>query len=237
MKLVIFDLDDTLINTSDVYYRCREDFLSFLIKINNGYNIEYLRNVFEDIDNKNIRFFGYTPWRYTYSMVEMYLNLVRKDHIKFAASYINQITQIGSRVINEIPPLMPGAKHVLSTLKKKGYSLALLTRGEQTLQRQKIIHHGLEENFIQIAVVSQKTKRVFQSLISELGVNAKKAWSIGDSPKWDIFPAREAGLNTLLVRYRHPAYEWAHEERHFVDGIATVDNLEEIPRILSNASR
>ena len=61
-KLLIFDFDDTLVDTSDVYYRARKCFIQVLVK--NGIDADIAVKTFEEVDSSNITKFGFSPNRY-----------------------------------------------------------------------------------------------------------------------------------------------------------------------------
>ena len=230
-KLLVFDLDDTLLNTSDVYYRAREEFVNYM---SDSFSLDpkAVRQVFEDLDREHISLLGYPSWRYTFTMLKTYWSYIEQQKAAFSSTSVEKIINIGSRITSEIPPLLDGAKDVLVEL-SQSFTLALLTRGDFHLQRKKIEHYGLDAIFSTIMVVSAKTEASFLSVLLTTGVPPEHAWSIGDSPKWDVLPALNVGMNAILFRYVHPSYEWKHEKRFMiVDNVPVIEDLKELWSVL-----
>ena len=230
-RLLIFDLDDTLLNTSDVYYRTREEFINYM---SDSFSLDpkAVRQVFEDLDREHISLLGYPSWRYTFTMLKTYWSYIEQRKAVFSPISIEKIVNIGNKITLEIPPLLEGAKDVLVEL-SRSFTLALLTRGDFRLQKKKIKHYGLDAIFSTVMVVSAKTEASFLSILLTTGVLPEHAWSIGDSPKWDIFPALNVGMNAILFRYVHPFYEWKHEKRSMiVDNVPVIEDLRDLRNVL-----
>lgn len=232
-NLVIFDLDDTLLNTSDLYYQCQTKFTTLLT---NKINYRQLQDIFENYDNSNIDIFGYAPWRYSFSMAETYMSLVKKEILPFNANELITIINIGKQIEVSVPKPIEGADELLKTLKNT-YRLALLTRGEISLQMKKICHYGWDQLFDYISVVPYKSTEQFKKVIHVTSTQPHNAWSIGNSLYSDVLPAKELGLSAILYQYKHPEYEWKHEIRNSIIYSAEladyrVDELIEILSIL-----
>lgn len=208
-QMIIFDLDDTLLDTSHQYYSCRRDFVDLLSK---HVNRQYLVELFERKDAENLDQFGYAPWRYAYTMAETYNHLVKEGHVSFSSTQLEKVIGIGQRIEQSVPNLRSGAKKTLSGLSDQ-HHLAILTRGEEELQRSKVQYHDLDQHVSQVEVVSEKEPNHFRELADEAGFPVERTWSVGDSPRWDIELAIQAGLNAILIDYTHDEYDWDHEQR------------------------
>lgn len=208
--LLIFDLDDTLLNTSDLFFQCREDFID---TIKNTKNDDItLRKRFEEHDGKNVEMFGYSPWRYTLSMVEVYIDLVRNGDGPLNTNILVDIINIGRRAEKTVPTCISDADYVLKNL-KANYRLAVLTRGEEFLQTKKLKRYEWDNLFDYVLIVNKKTPDTFHAILDATNIPADHAWSIGDSPKWDILPAKQVGISTILFEHKHPMFDWPHEAR------------------------
>lgn len=143
-QMVIFDLDDTLLNTSHLYFKCRRDFIELL----SGYaSCEELTKRFEEKDEVHIDQFGYAPWRYAYTMVEVYSDLVEEGRVSFRPTELRHIVDIGEKIQTSVPDLREGALETLSRISEH-HTISLLTRGNENLQHMKVQKHNLDEYFV-----------------------------------------------------------------------------------------
>jgi putative hydrolase of the HAD superfamily len=67
----------------------------------------------------------------------------------------------------------------------------------------KVDRSGLGGYFAHTAIVKEKDAPAYQRLVEERRFNPRETWMIGNSPKSDINPALEAGLNAVLVPHPH----------------------------------
>lgn len=232
--MIIFDLDDTLLDTSHIYYECRSEFVELL---SGEVNRNELVDRFEEMDSQNIDQFSYAPWRYAYTMSEVYNSLVADGLIPFRPAEAKQVISIGSKIRDIVPDLRYGAVKALRELSER-HTLILLTRGHEKVQRMKIQHHNLGKYFSDVHVVMEKKPDIFKEIVKKHDFSNHHTWSVGDSPKWDVDLALKAGLNAVLVDYSHEEYEWEHEERHHaLNGKAhKVESLLEVPDLIYSAA-
>jgi putative hydrolase of the HAD superfamily len=59
--------------------------------------------------------------------------------------------------------------------------------------------------------VKEKDAASYQALIRDREFVAERSWMIGNSPKSDINPALEAGINAVFVPHKH-TWRLEHEE-------------------------
>ncbi len=232
-KLIIFDFDDTLVDTSDVYYRARKCFLKVLVK--NGIDADIAVKTFEEVDSSNINIFGFSPDRYGRSMLGTYDLIAKKYKIKKSEEDIKIINSCGRIVLEEYPELINGACTLLRWA-SDNFTLALLTRGTYELQMKKINYVGISKYFRCIDVVKEKNETTVRQLIESMEKKPTDTWMIGDSIKSDINPGIEADAKCILYFYTHHSYRWEQE----YTGIQAkgqfykATNLKEIKEILKS---
>ncbi|MDO9405339.1 MAG: HAD family hydrolase [Polaromonas sp.] len=234
-KIAIFDLDDTLIDTSHVYWTSRTVFIDLLVA--EGLERELILTTFEGIDGKHIIQYGYVPERYERSMVATYSHLCVKRNIRPKTRVINEI-RLAARIVQEqVPELIAGALQVLAGAKALGYVMVLVTRGINVVQNKKLSFHGLVKYFDYVNIVPKKSAVTFAEVIRELDAEPEDAWVIGDSIKSDINPAIETGANAILYLYTHHSYYWQQEYGVQPAGFFRLArNLSEVLSILENSS-
>jgi putative hydrolase of the HAD superfamily len=207
-RLAVFDLDDTLVDTSDVYYRARTCFLAVLAAC--GIDPELGLRTFEAVDTSHMEQYGFAPDRYGRSMAATYERLAAHFGVQVRKDVAARINDCGRMVIDECPKLIEGAVQLLHWASEH-FELCLLTRGLPALQIKKIETTGLSGFFSDVEVVRQKDVRVILQLISDRGSTPDSTWVIGDSIKSDINPGIEAGANCILYLYAHSVYQWTQE--------------------------
>jgi len=238
VSLLIFDLDDTLVDTSDVYWRAKKLFIEILKKQAPQLAESFLDKTFEDIDTLNLKGYGHAPTRYGKSMIDTYLFLLSKKYLEYDLEIEKKIAEAGNMILNTIPKLINGAIDLLIWCKSK-YNLALVTRGEEDLQRKKINHLKLEHYFDLIRIVPEKSESDFVRIIKDFHINKKDTWIIGDSLKAEIETGLKLGVNCIFFNYSHSSYRWIQERNYSIvsrKAFFKVNSLNEIPIILERSA-
>jgi len=83
------------------------------------------------------------------------------------------------------------------------HDLTLFTKGHPEEQKLKIDRSGLGAFFHHTAIVKEKDVPAYLSLVAGRKMDPEVTWMIGNSPKSDINPALEAGLNAVFVPHAH----------------------------------
>ena len=122
---------------------------------------------------------------------------------------------------------MSGARETLQELRARGAKLGLLTKGDHEVQARRVERSGIANLFDVIHIVSEKPAAAFRSIVAELDVEPKDAWSVGNSIRSDILPAVNAGLRAVWIDahvWEHERFEgmFTHEQVLVVDDISCV---------------
>jgi putative hydrolase of the HAD superfamily len=86
-------------------------------------------------------------------------------------------------------------------------------------QKLKIESSGLRGFFAHTAIVKEKDAAAYRDLVETRGMDSRRTWMIGNSPKSDINPALEAGLNAVFVPHAHT---WVLEKQEIRPGNGTL---------------
>lgn len=94
----------------------------------------------------------------------------------------------------------------------RDYSLALITNGTPELQWGKIKATGIEKYFKEIIISGEvgygkPDKRIFQLTLSRFGVSPEQAIMVGDSLQSDISGAKAAGIKTIWLNRKGAAID------------------------------
>lgn len=246
-KVFIIDLDDTLMWNQYNYDRARIEFLNFLMKIFNRRvpNALYVltlaekidRELINDIDPKTGKRFGFSGTRFPSSLVKLYEALCTEGWGTYLQGYAQQIYKIGLMTFDlkeyKKAGLVPGARRILSSLRKRGDHLALLTKGDPEVQEQKIIALGLDKLFDDAQIVPEKDVALFAAYLEKW--KGHGVFSIGNSAS-DIKPALEAGCGGIFI----PCYTWGFESieigklpKEQRERFWQIDTINEIEKIYS----
>jgi putative hydrolase of the HAD superfamily len=190
--LIIFDLDDTLIDTSGCITHFKlEDALRTMVSHglalpNFAEALELLRRL--DSTSESARL----------SLSE-FLEIIGADK----AYYEIGIKEIYDHETVQLP-LFPleGALEVLAELGQQ-HQLALVTMGKPSLQMDKLKKAGIDSRiFSKIAIAEERSKKVhYQSIMDELGYAPSEVIVCGDRVSFDLCPARELGFKTIHMQW------------------------------------
>lgn len=67
----------------------------------------------------------------------------------------------------------------------------------------KIERSGLAGRFHHTAIVKEKDAAAYRKLTEDFGMGPERTWMIGNSPKSDVNPALDAGLNAVFIPHAH----------------------------------
>lgn len=186
MKIIIFDLDDTLIDENKYV---RSGFEHVAKKINQ----KFQKKIIEKELNKIFRKFGRGR------VFDIFFNNLNKKNI--INQYINFYRSHYPNIKLKIE-----AKNILDKLKKKKFRIYLLTDGHKLAQRQKIKKLNLKKYFKNIYVTHEYGKKnmkpslyCFKKIKKIENVKWSQIIYIGDNPKKDFINLNSVGAITIRV--------------------------------------
>jgi len=202
---LLIDADDTLWENNVFFEKLIEDFISLVESC--GYTRAYIRHILNETERKNIRQYGYGVRCFGRSLEETYLKLAEQMACR------ETVATIKERVLEleRTPPkIMDGVPETLAYLAER-HRLILFSKGEAAEQAAKVERSGLQGFFEFIEIVPEKDHETYGKLVHKHKIVKSQGWMIGNSPRSDINPALEAGLNAVFIP--HPA-TWVleHEE-------------------------
>jgi putative hydrolase of the HAD superfamily len=202
---LLIDADDTLWENNIFFEKTIENFISQLEHL--GYTREYVRHILNETEKRNIRQHGYGVRSFGRSLEETYLKLAgnsaRRDMVKAIEGM--------SRELERTPPhVLDGVPETLAYLAKH-HRLILLTKGESAEQAAKVERSGLQSYFEAIEIVQEKDCGTYTRIVEQFKIVKSHGWMVGNSPRSDINPALQCGLNAVFIP--HPAtWELEHAE-------------------------
>jgi putative hydrolase of the HAD superfamily len=208
-QFLIVDADDTLWENNIYFERAFEEFVAFLA--HSSLSPQAVREVLDDIERANARIHGYGSLNFGRNLAETYRHLTERaicdGDIRIVMGFAERILECPMEVI-------PGVAETLEYLAGR-HDLTLFTKGSPDEQRLKIDRSGLGRWFAHTAIVKEKDAAAYRLLVAERRMDPARTWMIGNSPKSDVNPALEAGLNAVFVPHAHT---WVLEKQDIIPG-------------------
>jgi putative hydrolase of the HAD superfamily len=211
-KFLMIDADDTLWENNIYFERAFEEFVEFLG--HSSMTPQEVRDVLDEMEAANARIHGYGSLNFGRNLRQCYEHLaereVREDDLQTVMGFAERILECPVEVID-------GVAETLEYLSQR-HDLTLFTKGHPEEQKLKIDRSGLGGFFAHTAIVKEKDADAYRRLVQERGMPADLTWMVGNSPKSDINPALEAGLNAVFVPHAHTWVLEKQEIRRPVNG-------------------
>jgi putative hydrolase of the HAD superfamily len=190
---LLIDADDTLWENNIFFEKTIDDFITRLEHL--GYTREYIRHILNETERRNIRQHGYGVRSFRRSLEETYLklagNTARRDIVK-------NIERMALELESTPPHILDGVPETLAYLAKH-HRLILLTKGEPAEQAAKVERSGLQPHFDAIEIVLEKDSGTYGRMIEQFKIVKSHGWMVGNSPRSDINPALQSGLNAVFI--------------------------------------
>ncbi|HBV96745.1 MAG: hypothetical protein JL50_15805 [Peptococcaceae bacterium BICA1-7] len=226
-KGIIFDFDDTLVETTVHFEISRERFTSFMKSLDFP-----AAEVLETLDRNDIenvkKMGGYMKECFPQAMVQTYRHFCSRKGISGDPEKCKEVERIGWWVFEQRPDIVPGAIEVLESL-RGDFHILLATKGDPTVQWQRIKDSGLKELFDDIFVLRDKTPEEYKKIAGSHGLDNSSSWIVGNSIKSEINPGLRAGFNCIYIPNR---YTWHYENEDPIGEFVTLKSLRMIPRYL-----
>jgi len=209
-KAIAFDLDDTLIDTTNelIPFACR--------KIHSYLLTEGYPNTFEEFDISRKEYVK------TKSHKDFFKNLVSSFPVKLASEAPLVVANLNRLFYEPDVPsnlgLMPGAEYNLKTLGAK-YHVFIVTAGVVSAQHKKLAQLNIDrfvkkENILVVAEGAFSTKRAaFEKILKDTGIQPEQLLSIGNRLSQEIRMAKQVGAKTCYYQHGEHAEDVAQD--HF----------------------
>jgi putative hydrolase of the HAD superfamily len=205
--------DDTLWESNVFVEKTMEHFFSLVEGF--GYARGYARHILNETERLNIRQHGYGVRSFGRSLEETYRklagSLAQPSALKEVSTMLAELERTPPRVLDGVPETL----NYLSTR----HRMILFTHGEPAEQAAKVERSGLQGFFDAIEIVAEISVRIFSDLVDRHHVVKSHGWVVGHSPRSDINPALQAGLNAAFVP--HPT-NWERDPTELQCGTGKV---------------
>jgi putative hydrolase of the HAD superfamily len=216
-QYLIIDADDTLWENNIYFERAFDEFVEFLD--HSLMSPREVRDVLDEIEAANARVHGYGSLNFGRNLRQCYQRLVERE---VAADDLRTVMGFAERILECPMEVIAGVAETLEYLAER-HELTLFTKGNGEEQKLKLDRSGLGEFFGHTEIVKEKDAPAYQQLVEDRGMDPDNTWMVGNSPKSDINPALEAGLNAVYVP--HPN-TWVLEKQEIRAGRGRLLRLE-----------
>ncbi len=192
---VLFDLDDTLIYTSEIFIQCMQEysvFVSELIGVETNEVLEALRL----INDEEYRKMGVNPKRWAVVVEKLAEVFVGRE--KEIVENLDMLI----RIYSIEPRIREGARGILEMLNKTGVRMGLVTHANVEWTHFKLDRLGLWEYFETVVIVDEnghKKSDDWKRGMDAIGTEPEKCLVVGDSLGGDIKPGDELGARTIYL--------------------------------------
>ncbi|MEQ1968116.1 HAD family hydrolase [Xenorhabdus nematophila] len=202
IKLIMFDLDDTLIDHHAGAQQAMHTLSKLIVELGYADNMYDFSTFYDAYEKYNLALWPLfekgqidiatlLARRFTYIHDWFEINKIHQKQIKdaFWDTYVKNC------------PLISGWIFILQKLHSK-FFLAICSNGMETIQRQKLMHNNLLPLFHRLYFGSSHPNckpdpAFYLKILSDFHVKPENVLMIGDSIKNDINPCKELGMQTL----------------------------------------
>jgi putative hydrolase of the HAD superfamily len=194
---LIIDADDTLWENNIYFERAFDEFVEFLS--HSSLAPPEIRTVLDEIEDANAKIHGYGSESFARNLGQCYERLAERS---IDEADLKTVMSFAGRILNRPMEVIDGVRDTLEYLAAR-HELTLFTKGHPDEQTLKIDRSGLRGFFSHAAVVPEKDVAAYLHLVTSRSLTKEHAWMVGNSPRSDINPALEAGLNAVFVPHEH----------------------------------
>lgn len=200
------DADDTLWENNIYFERAIAEFISFLN--HREYTPEQVRRRLDEVERENIVKHGYGMMSFAHALCGTFECLSVE---RLTAELRERIHGFAFRIAEHPVELIAGVAETLRYLEGRNHHLILMTKGAIAEQTSKVERSGLAKYFAAVEIVAEKNAAAYHAVAEKYGVDPEVTWMVGNSPRSDVNPALEAGLNAVFVPH-HMTWVLEHEE-------------------------
>jgi putative hydrolase of the HAD superfamily len=208
-QFLIIDADDTLWENNIYFERAFDDFVEYLA--HSALTPQQVRNILDEIEDANAKIHGYGSANFGRNLQQCFQHLAERD---VGDNDLRTVCRFAERILECPMEVIEGVPETLEYLASR-HDLTLFTKGHPEEQKLKIDRSGLGVWFAHTAIVMEKHAQAYRELVETRGMDPACTWMIGNSPKSDINPALEAGLQAVFVPHQHT---WTLEKQKLRSG-------------------
>jgi putative hydrolase of the HAD superfamily len=204
-QTLLIDADDTLWENNIYFERAIAAFISFLN--HHQYTPVEVREVLNQVERDNIVRHGYGIHSFAHALVDTFERLSVEP---ITPELHQKISRFAHEIADHPVEIITGVPETLEYLAPR-HHLILMTKGNIVEQTGKLERSGLREFFAIAEVVAEKDAPTYAAMVEKYELEPAATWMVGNSPRSDINPALQAGLNAVFVPHSD-TWVLEHEE-------------------------
>jgi putative hydrolase of the HAD superfamily len=194
---VIFDGDDTLWNTQELYAAATAQVYQRLEGL--GFKAERIRSLFRSFNRPRFDDVLSGRERRNRAIADAYATLCRESGRVPDPQLTEELVAANEKVYHATPEPLEDAHAVLSALSDRT-TLVFFSGGEDEVQRTKLARASLSDYFDgRVYVVPRKDRTALRHVLRREKAQASETWMVGNSPRFDINPALELDLKCIWL--------------------------------------
>lgn len=237
LPTVIFDLDDTLVQTNGIYLEAMRRFARVVKDELKDYDVLVdlkkadIISIFSTVDLARRKHLHYRKNSFEESFVIAYALIASYTGVPFNPVFESVIRSIGESVFSSVPQLYDDSIPALNAISKIARCV-VLTTGDYEVQKSKIESRHLSKYFKYVFITRKKTPDTYQQIINRLNVeDLSKCFAVGNSCSLDLLPAKKLGLACIHMKRAGDIYnevELAEEEQKQLSNVDSIGSLEDV---------
>lgn len=222
IKAVLFDLDDTLIYTTEIFAKYMKEYVE---KVAGDTNLEFAQidEALRRLNDAEFKKMGVNPARWETVVEKMAEELPEKRE-----AIINNLGILMNIYIDE-PRVRTGAKETIEALKAAGIKVALITHANVDWTWRKLTSSELIDCFDTIVIADEnghKGVQHWQEAMTNLEVLPNECLVVGDNLGGDVIPTANIGSRTMWL---HKGSTWSvYRTGEVPETTITIDEVNEL---------
>lgn len=229
IKATIFDLDDTLYNSTELSTHARRSAIRALIDLGLPATFEEASQVLSEV----VEEFGSN---YNYHFDQMLKRLGAFSSLYVAAGMIayHDVKFANIRPFHDVIP-------TLIELRKLDVKICILSDGDTLKQYEKILRLRLQD-FLDDIIISEEVgirkpnPKLFELPLQRLNIQPEEAIYIGDNYERDIIPCIKLGIKTVYI-HRGGKHDRAISEEDKIPPDYDISNLTDLISIIKKSNK
>lgn len=216
IKAVIFDLDDTLIYTGEIFVQAMAKYVETISALT-GLDPDILKNRIQELNDEEFRKMGVSPKRW-----DVVINKLAQE-IGYE-SLLKDNLSIFKKIYTQEPRVRPGAKITLDGLRNNNLKIGMVTHASTEWTLRKLSQTGLLDYFDVIEVADEngfKTPEHWQKCMDSLNVQGHECLVTGDNLKGDIISSVSLGAKAIWI----PGHWSVYREGDVPEGVVIMENF------------
>lgn len=210
---LVFDADDTLWDSNIHFLEAFEAFVEAILALGVETHRDAIKAVVREAELELIQTHGYGRRPYVIALERAVANVAPELHHQ---PLRREVERIGTELIERHCELLPGVAETVPELAAR-HRLILFTKGQRNEQIGKLERSGLARYFTRVETPREKNPDSFRRLLIDVGLDPRRTFMIGNSPRSDINPALRAGLRAAIYIPHPHTWELEEEELDLTD--------------------